>query len=287
MCRPRPTPRPRRSTSTRTAGAQYRSRYYFADGPEADGPCEQDRGVPRPREPRRPGTLPLMRVYYANDCGWSHDELAVGKERFNRDLQAGRSAAPWWSLLWTGITGPTTLVVEALDTGCPYQGHVSPQAIPPHHRVLRHAAAPSPALRDARRGARRRRRRRRCSSTGSTDPRGPGTGARSTEVSRTQPPQPSSQTRAAWTSPCRRRSRARSCRSAPNRTRRWTSSRPSRPGAPRRPSPPCRAVCRAETALPPGGSSLRRSTRCSSTSNTGPDERRALRLRPGRSASGG
>jgi len=30
---------------------------------------------------------------------------------------------------WAGLTGPTTLVVEALDQGCPFQGHLSPWAI--------------------------------------------------------------------------------------------------------------------------------------------------------------
>jgi hypothetical protein len=70
-----------------------------------------------------------MRVYYQNNDGWSHDELAVGKERFNRIYKQG-DALPSWSLLWAGLTGPTTLVVEALDTQCPYQGHLSPQSLP-------------------------------------------------------------------------------------------------------------------------------------------------------------
>ena len=70
-----------------------------------------------------------MRVFYGNQCGWSHDELAVGQERFNRIYKQG-DTLPWFSLLWSGITGPTTLVVEALDTGCPYQGHLSATSIP-------------------------------------------------------------------------------------------------------------------------------------------------------------
>ena len=111
------------------AGTQYQARYYFADGPEAMAHAGKTPAFPVLMK-QAPGTLPLMRVYYANSCGWSHDELAVGQERFNRIYKQG-DLQRWWSLLWTGITGPTTLVVEALDTGCPYQGHVSPQAIPP------------------------------------------------------------------------------------------------------------------------------------------------------------
>jgi hypothetical protein len=107
---------------------RYKERYYFPDGPEV-----AMRPTKTPAFPiltaQAPGTLPLMRVFYANGCGWSHDELAVGKERFNRIYKQG-DALPWWSLLWTGLTGPTTLVVEALDSGCPYQGHFSPMSMP-------------------------------------------------------------------------------------------------------------------------------------------------------------
>ncbi len=110
-------------------GTQYRARYYFADGPEAAAHANKTPAFPVLAK-QAAGTLPLMRVYYANSCGWSHDELAVGQERFNRVYRQG-DLQRWWSLLWTGITGPTTLVVEALDTGCPLQGHLSPQSIPP------------------------------------------------------------------------------------------------------------------------------------------------------------
>ena len=70
-----------------------------------------------------------MRVFYSNICGWSHDELAVGEERFNRVYKQG-DKLPWWSLNWSGITKPTTLVVEALASGCPYPGHLSPSSLP-------------------------------------------------------------------------------------------------------------------------------------------------------------
>ncbi len=104
------------------------ARYYFADGPEAAMHSTKTSAFPV-LTAQAAGTVPLMRVYYNNQCGDSHDELAVGNERFNRVYKQG-DKQPWWSLLWTGITGPTTLVVEALDAGCPFQGHLSPQAIP-------------------------------------------------------------------------------------------------------------------------------------------------------------
>jgi hypothetical protein len=71
---------------------------------------------------------PLMVVGY--DTG--HDELAVGKERFARAAHQGKG--PLWHLEWSGLTGPTTLVIEALDSGCPYQGLLSPSHLsaPPH-----------------------------------------------------------------------------------------------------------------------------------------------------------
>ena len=109
-------------------GTQYHTRYYFADGPEAAAHASKTAAF-FVLASQAPGTLPLMRVHYGNACGWSHDELAVGQDRFERAYHQG-DQLPWWSLLWTGVTGPTTLVVEALDHGCPFQGHLSPQPIP-------------------------------------------------------------------------------------------------------------------------------------------------------------
>ncbi len=69
-----------------------------------------------------------MRVFYANNCGRSHDELAVGAERFARAYQQG-DKLPSWTVAWSGYTEKTMLVVEALDQGCPYQGHFSPTSM--------------------------------------------------------------------------------------------------------------------------------------------------------------
>jgi hypothetical protein len=109
-------------------GTPYRSRYYFADGPEATAHATKTSAFPVLTSAGA-GTTPLMRVFYSNSCGWSHDELVPGQERFARAYKQGDTQS-WWSLLWTGITGPTTLVVEALDTVCPFQGHLSPQSLP-------------------------------------------------------------------------------------------------------------------------------------------------------------
>jgi hypothetical protein len=111
-----------------SSSGTYHQRYYFPDGPEAAAHSSKQAAF-LARATQVTGTMPLMRVFYSNQCGWSHDELAVGKERFNRIYKQG-DQQPWWSLLWSGITGPTTLVVEALDTRCPFQGLPSSQSIP-------------------------------------------------------------------------------------------------------------------------------------------------------------
>jgi hypothetical protein len=109
-------------------GTPDRDRFYFPDGPEA---AAHPNKTPAffVMTTQVSGTVPLMRVYYSNSCGWSHDELAVGQERFNRIYHQG-DRLPWWSLLWTGINAPTTLVVEALDSVCPYQGLQAPTSLP-------------------------------------------------------------------------------------------------------------------------------------------------------------
>ncbi len=108
-------------------GTPYQQRWYFSDGPEADA-----RTTKAPAffalKAAADKTQALLRVFYLNSCGMSHDELAVGKERFNR-IYHQWDKLPWWSVLWTGIKEPTTLVVEALDAGCPYQGFFAPMTL--------------------------------------------------------------------------------------------------------------------------------------------------------------
>jgi hypothetical protein len=68
--------------------------------------------------------VPLMRVYLEPACAWGHDELIAGMPRFLQTKFEGDRPLP--ALHWAGLSSDTVLVVEALDEGCPYQGHFSP-----------------------------------------------------------------------------------------------------------------------------------------------------------------
>jgi hypothetical protein len=65
-----------------------------------------------------PGSVPLHRVFYA----WAneHDTLAAGEANFQLVLHQG--SQPVTSVTWPGLTDDTTLVIEALDGGCPFAG---------------------------------------------------------------------------------------------------------------------------------------------------------------------
>jgi hypothetical protein len=64
------------------------------------------------------GSVPLHRVFY----GWAneHDTLAAGEANFQSVLHQG--SLPVTSVTWPGLAGDTTLVIEALDGGCPFAG---------------------------------------------------------------------------------------------------------------------------------------------------------------------
>ena len=70
------------------------------------------------------GAVPLMRVYYNGGCSNSHDELVAGAAFFARVSKQGNQ--PVFEVQWPNLTGDTRLVVEALDSGCPFQGVLSP-----------------------------------------------------------------------------------------------------------------------------------------------------------------
>lgn len=74
------------------------------------------------------GTVPLLRVFYDVGCGTAHDVLAAGQGRFERVLTQGNQ--PVWELQWPSLAPGAVLVVEALDAGCPFQGHLSPVSLP-------------------------------------------------------------------------------------------------------------------------------------------------------------
>lgn len=64
------------------------------------------------------GSVPLYRIFYSY---WSdHDILAAGDANRKRTLYQGN--IPITSLTWSGVKEETTLVVEALDAGCPWPG---------------------------------------------------------------------------------------------------------------------------------------------------------------------
>lgn len=98
--------------------------YFYVDGPEAEMHAERDDSTAdfgerfRVFETEEAGTVPLYRVFYLATN--AHDVLAAGEARFRRALDQGNQ--PLWSLTWPGLTGKTTLVIEALDEGCPFPG---------------------------------------------------------------------------------------------------------------------------------------------------------------------
>lgn len=77
------------------------------------------------------GSQPLMRVNYTFPTNQNaHDELAVGQSRYDLARCQGTTTGSCanvasralWSIRYSGITAPTQLIVEALDSGCPYPG---------------------------------------------------------------------------------------------------------------------------------------------------------------------
>jgi hypothetical protein len=117
------------STSVKPDAMYGDTQYYFLDGsPEA---AVRTGATPAfiALAAAADGAVPLKRVFYQNGCGESHDELVAGEARFERARRQG-DKLPLWDLHWSGLTGPTTLVVEALDQGCPYPGFLSTKANP-------------------------------------------------------------------------------------------------------------------------------------------------------------
>jgi hypothetical protein len=98
---------------------------YFTDGPEADARAKDDPSIVTDfgqpfqiLDSEMPGAVALHRVLYNGTH--TFDVLAAGDARYQRVLTQGNQ--PLWSVTWPALTGPTTLVVEALDQGCPFPG---------------------------------------------------------------------------------------------------------------------------------------------------------------------
>ena len=70
---------------------------------------------------------PLYRVFYEG-CFTRPDVLAVGDADFNYLRFQG--TPPLNALHFSGLTQPSTLVIEALDQGCPYTGALATEAVP-------------------------------------------------------------------------------------------------------------------------------------------------------------
>lgn len=74
------------------------------------------------------GAVPLMRFTIFPCGGAMHDVLAAGEARFQRAFEQGNQ--PVWELEWPDLEPGEVLVVEALDAGCPFQGHLSARSVP-------------------------------------------------------------------------------------------------------------------------------------------------------------
>jgi hypothetical protein len=114
-----------------TTGSKYDGPLYVKQGAEYDARNMAGKNISTAfsvYSAPQPGVEPLRRVYYENACGRGHDELAAGMARFNKAYKQG--AQPIAELHYGGIAGDTTLVVEAIDHLCPFQGILSPVARP-------------------------------------------------------------------------------------------------------------------------------------------------------------
>jgi hypothetical protein len=98
---------------------------FFTDGEEANARADdnaadvEDYGERfRILATQEAGSVALNRVLYS--YGNTFDVLAAGDENFQRVLHQGNR--PIRALAWPGLTARTTLVIEALDAGCPFPG---------------------------------------------------------------------------------------------------------------------------------------------------------------------
>ena len=108
-------------------GWTMRKQYYFiaAQASAHQGDTTPPAAAFEVRTTASEDTTPLMGVQYK--AAQSHTELAVGAERFKRAAYQGNS--PDFHVEWSGLTEPTTLVVEALAGGCAYPGFLAAQHV--------------------------------------------------------------------------------------------------------------------------------------------------------------
>jgi hypothetical protein len=117
-----------RQVLTTADNSEYGARLYFVEGAEA---TVRKNGTAAffALAKQSADSFPLMRVHYTNMCGQAHDELVAGKPRFEIVRRQG-DKLPLTKLHWSGLTKSTTLVIEALDQGCPFQGLLGPASAP-------------------------------------------------------------------------------------------------------------------------------------------------------------
>lgn len=105
---------------------------FYTDGPEKtlrEGQAGEGGARFQVLDAAADGSVPLYRIFYGyhND----HDNLAAGDANKERVLNQGQ--APVTVASWPGLSKgvPTTLVIEALDQGCPFPGgYISATAAP-------------------------------------------------------------------------------------------------------------------------------------------------------------
>ena len=109
-------------------GFPFHERYYFTDADRAThkGDTTPPSAAFQVLTAAGPDTTPLYAVLYQPSFSTHTEDSVAGKERFHRAAYQG-SNGPIWHLEWAGLTQPTTLVVEALASGCPYQGFLAAQ----------------------------------------------------------------------------------------------------------------------------------------------------------------
>jgi hypothetical protein len=128
------------SLPSSAAGSQ--KTYYFLAGAENDFRKKAGQTIttafstlkaaPAANADGSPSAQPLYRVLYSLGFAVSqHDELAVGKARFDNLYGQGQSQQNFQiTYSWSG-DAPQNLVLEALDAGCPFQGNIGEKSVTP------------------------------------------------------------------------------------------------------------------------------------------------------------
>jgi hypothetical protein len=136
------TTQPLYTASLPAGAAGTQKTYYFLSGAEYDlrkkaaqtiaSAFSTLKAAPAPNADGSASALPLYRVLYSLGFATAqHDELAVGKARFDNLYGQGQDQQNFQiTYSWSG-EAPQNLVLEALDGGCPFQGNIGEKSIAP------------------------------------------------------------------------------------------------------------------------------------------------------------